>query len=207
MKKIAILAAIAALTLSTGAQMASAQDKQLFNHASVGITAGLDGFGVEAALPASRLLQIRGGYSLAPIPINYNLNLTGVSSFVPINAKFLEGGLGKVMLDIFPVKESPFRITAGAYLGSGKLAALKLDVRDLVKPQDFGKDIGQNGVSASTDKDGFGYIDIDAAKLMPYLGLGFGRAVDLEARVSFLIEFGAAYTGGYDFCRADIRTR
>ena len=42
------------------------KDKQIFNHLSIGATAGLDAFGLEVAAPVTPFLQLRGGYSFMP---------------------------------------------------------------------------------------------------------------------------------------------
>lgn len=43
-----------------------AQDKQVFNHLSIGITTGFDGIGAELAAPLTPVLRVRAGYSLMP---------------------------------------------------------------------------------------------------------------------------------------------
>ena len=197
-KTITILASLALLSLCN---FASAQDKQIFNHGAIGITALQGGFGIEAAMPITPYLQIRGGYSLAPIPISfkYNYNDNGTIYKVPVKLNLWTGGQGKFMLDIFPGSTTPFRFVVGAIFGSGKMVKGKIDLRDVVAPTDWGTAGSLNGVKyGSTDREGYGYFDINVPKVLPYLGVGFGRSVDVLNRVSFTCELGAAYTGGND---------
>lgn len=199
-KTITILASLALLSLCN---FASAQDPQIFNHGSVGITAGIDGIGIEAAMPITPYLQIRGGYSLSPIPISFNYNYTDLNDGklykVPVKTNLWTGGMGKFMLDIYPGSKTPFRFIAGAFFGSGKFVKGQIDLRGVVAQADWGTAGSLNGVTyGSTDKNGYGYFDVDVHKVLPYLGVGFGRAVDIHNRVSFTCELGAAYTGGLD---------
>ena len=100
MKK--VIAIIAALSVSLLSVKASAQDGQLFNHASLGITLGIDGLGAEAVVPATPYLQVRGGYSFMPFAYKQDINLEFFSHPLPISVSLWDGGLGKLMLDVFP---------------------------------------------------------------------------------------------------------
>ena len=199
------LAFLAALAVSLLSLSASAQDKQLFNHVALGVSAGIDGIGVEAILPASPYLQIRGGYSYFPYSYKNNVNLgtyqfndgtTANLNNIPLNAAIWKGGLGKVLLDIYPSRAIPFRFVAGAFFGSGKLVGGSMDFSKAI-PQDYYQmGIGMNGISFSTDKDGIAYADAAVMKVLPYLGLGFGRGLDPKKRVTFSFELGVVYSGG-----------
>ena len=200
-KTSAFLAALAVTFLSL---TASAQDKQLFNHVALGASAGIDGLGVELVLPATPYLQIRGGYSILPYTYTNNLNLGKIeiagfkkdATNVPISATPWQGGLGKVFLDIFPGRGLPFRFVAGAFFGSGKLIDVNADLRSVLEPKDYKTGFGYNGISISTDGDGFAHMDASVLKVLPYLGLGFGRPLNLQKRVGFSFELGVVYTGG-----------
>lgn len=206
MKRILIL--LAALAVSLLSLSANAQDGQFFNHVGLGFTAGVDGVGVEAVVPASSLLQIRAGYSIFPFKYDKTLNLGTVHrdsgydlnfSNVPVTGNIWKGGLGKVMLDIYPIKDVPFRIIAGAFVGSGKLVAVKADLHSAVHPEDYRTGIRFRDVSFSTDENGYGYVDACVMKVLPYLGIGYGRALNVNKRVGFGVELGAMYTGGIKF--------
>lgn len=201
-KTSAILAALAVSLLSLSAP---AQDKQLFNHVALGVSAGIDGIGVEAILPATPYLQIRGGYSYFPYTYKGNVNL-GKYDFddgttvdlnnIPVSAAIWKGGLGKVLLDIYPSRAIPFRFVAGAFFGSGKLAGASMDFSGTVPERFYETGFGMKDVTISTDKNGVGYADAAVLKVLPYVGLGFGRGLDPKKRVTFSFELGVVYSGG-----------
>ena len=201
-KTLALLAALAVSLLSLSA---SAQDKQLFNHVALGVSAGIDGIGVEAVLPATPYLQIRGGYSIFPYIYQGKANLgkydfedgtTVDMNNIPISAAIWKGGLGKVLLDIYPAKGVPFRIVAGAFIGNGKLVGASMDFSGAVPQKYYETGFGMKNVTISTDKNGIGYADAAVMKVLPYAGLGFGRGLDPKKRVTFSFELGVVYTGG-----------
>ena len=202
-KTSAFLAALAVslLSLSAFAQ----EDKQLFNHVALGVSAGIDGFGVEAVLPATPYLQIRGGYSFLPFSYSKNVNLgqfelkdgTKVDlNNIPINAALWKGGLGKVLLDIYPDKGIPFRFVAGAFFGNGKLIGATMDMSNAIPEKYYRMGLGINQISFSTDEKGVANADAMVNKVLPYLGLGFGRCMQPKKRVTFSFELGVVYTGG-----------
>lgn len=211
-KTLAFLTALAVAVLSLSA---SAQDKQLFNHMALGVTAGVDGFGLEVAMPATPYLQVRAGYSGVPFGISPVVdfgqakfsNQDADLSHLPVNLRIWGSGVGKLMLDIFPIKDASFRIVAGAFAGTGVLATAIVDLRDVIEPINYRTGMGYHDVMFSTDDKGYGRFDAAVNKVMPYLGVGFGRAVDPEKRVSFQAELGVAYSGGirvhsYDYSRS-----
>lgn len=202
MKKLVILF-VAVLALSASYAQAQ-EDKMLFNHMSAGISLGLDGVGVELAFPASHLLQVRGGYSICPIPYKKDVTLGTLQvngknqnlSNIPVSARFWKGGLGNLMVDIYLNETGSFHFVAGAFAGSGKLVNGRVDLRQKISPDDYRTGITYNDVSCSTDAEGYAYVDATVLKVLPYLGVGFGRALDMNKQVSFNFELGAAYSGG-----------
>lgn len=212
-KSTAFLAALALLLPCLSVHAQEQDDKQIFNHMGAGLTVGLDGVGLEVAAPLTPYLQLRGGYSF--FPYTYK-NVFHIKKFVvndgtvvdltdlPISATAWKGGVGKVLVDIFPGKETTFRFTAGAFFGSGKLIAATGDLTSAITPDLYRTMVGYKGIQASTDENGYAYIDAIVPKVLPYLGIGFGRGVNLKSRVGAAFELGAVYTGGlkittYDF--------
>ena len=216
MKRTIIIAAIIALT---GAVSANAQeDNQLFNHFAAGATLGVDGLGIQVAAPVMPYLQVRAGYAI-------NASVTGTGSFgshkmdnghtanldnMPIEAQSYKGGLGELFVDFFPgsigsFKNSGFRVTAGMFAGNGNFLSLKADMRESMAPEDYATTMTTGDVKFSTDPEGYGYGDAFSWKILPYVGIGTGRAVKLEdKRFSFTFDAGIAFTGGlkirtYDF--------
>ncbi len=201
-KTFAFLAALAVSLLSFSAY--AQEDKQVFNHVALGVSAGIDGLGVEAILPATPFLQIRGGYSFFPYTYKNTLNLgqyemngkTIELNNIPLTASIWKGGLGKVLLDIYPGKTLPFHFVAGAFIGSGKLVGGCLDGSKAIPQEDYKTGIGMNGITISSDEKGMVYADAAVLKVLPYLGLGFGRGLNPNKRVTFSFELGVVYTGG-----------
>ena len=204
---------IAALAVSVVSLTASAQDnssgstqeKQMFNHLSVGITAGIDGMGMEVATPVLQCLQVRAGYSFLPFTFSptislgtltlnngKSLNLNNVDNSINV----WESGLGKLFVDYYP--SSSFHFTAGVFIGSGTLLHNKLDMRqamqDLGYP--YGTSLGRNDISFSTDEEGYAYIDGTIWKVLPYVGIGFGRAIDAAKVVTVNFDLGVMFIGG-----------
>lgn len=210
MKKVIILLAVTALL----APRAFAQDdKMLFNHLSLGITAGIDGIGLDVTMPATPSLQLRGGYSLLPISVPFDLHFGNVVlddgqevdlSTLPVTISAWKGGLGHLLLDYFPNPYKSFHLTAGLFAGSGMIGFAEFDARGIVAEEDYKTGFGVKDFKGSTDENGFCYMDARVFKVLPYLGIGFGHGLLPDQRVTFTFDLGIVYTGGiqlraYDF--------
>lgn len=195
-----LLILIAAVSIA--APRAFAQEA--FKHAALGVTAGLDGFGIEAATALGDHFQLRAGYAIMPFSYSKNMNLgTGTVngakrdfSNTPVSIKMWYGGNGNVMADWFP-GDGAFHVTAGLFAGSGKLLKGDLDVTRAIKSDEWGRVAVSydNGVSFSTDANGIAHVDAVTLKVMPYVGIGLGRAIG-DGPVSFTFDLGALITGG-----------
>ena len=207
MKK--LLASSIALAVALMGMTAHAQDTQIANHLAVGVTAGLDGIGLEVALPMTPYVQLRTGYSLFPYTYSGNLNLGQVEiggttrdlSQTPLKATLWKGGEGKLLADIFPGKRTSFHFTVGAYLGAGKLFHASADLSKALNPSDYATlaityGQGADKISISTDPKGFVHGDVKTGVFTPYLGIGFGRAVKPDSRVRVTFDMGVLITGG-----------
>lgn len=211
------LTILATFALASAGVTLPAQERQMFNHLAVGITAGLDGTGLEAVVPVASSLHIRGGYSFFPYSYKtnvdfgvakrdsaYDLDLTNL----PVKGGLWRGGVGKLLLDIYPYSQGALRFVAGAFLGNGKIVAGTADFRSVLETKDYRTGVGYKDIFFSTDDKGFVYMDIAGFKVLPYLGLGIGTPLNPDRRLSFSMEVGAFYTGGtkvqtYDFSRDD----
>lgn len=203
MKKIVLLLALAALATP---RAFAQDDNMILNHLSLGVTAGVDGIGLEATMPATPSLQIRAGYSLMPFTYRNTFDLGTVDfeehtfdlSHLPVAVKPWKGGLGKFLVDYYPCKTGSFHLTAGTFFGSGKLGAVTADFREVIDPIDYRTGVGIHNLSFSTDEEGFVHGDGAVWKVMPYLGIGFGRTLDPAKRVRFTCDLGAVCNGGID---------
>lgn len=190
--------------------MSFAQDKQLFNHLSVGVSAGIDGLGIEVAAPVTPYVQLRAGYSLfipTKVSSNFNFGTYEVSggsrkldlTNVPISMSAWKGGLGKIIADIYPWPDIPFHFAAGLFFGSGKLISASLDASKILNPDEYASlAFGYNGASISSDKNGFINLDTMTGNVLPYVGIGFGHAVNTKKLVSVTFDMGV-YFGSYKF--------
>lgn len=199
-----------------GAASASAQDNsQIFNHLAAGVTLGVDGLGVQVAAPATPFLQVRAGYAFTvPVPVSGSFGTHTMDNGHSVNLDNLsmtawpyKGGLGHLFVDFFPGKSENFHITAGLFAGGGKFLSVKADMRESMAQEDYGVQMSKGAVKFSTDADGYGYADALTWKVLPYVGIGTGRAVALSTEkdgLVFTFDAGIAFCGKqniqtYDF--------
>lgn len=212
MKRLAAIVIILSMGLSVGlgADAQTKKDKQLLNHLSIGVTAGVDGVGGQIALPVGSHLQLRGGYSLL-LPRTFNTEFDtdnlpqGVRTElnVPSGEKInlsasLPFSTGKVLLDIFPTKKGGFHFTVGAHIGGEDYLNIVAPLT-MMDPADWNTTyIMVNGAKVGTDAQGNLKAGVKVPKVNPYAGLGFGRAISSNSRkfVTFTMDLGVIYTGG-----------
>ncbi len=208
MKKNLIIAAfLAAFCLTQAA--AQDDDKNMFDHLSVGITAGTPGIGADVAMPVGNYVQLRAGFAVMPkIKMNTNLDV-----YVPDDASYdipeeikIQGKLslatGKILADVFPFKRSSFHVTAGFYFGGSSVvdvynredgALSEVTRYNNEHPDDLiGAQLGD--YLLTPDEDGNVKAELKTNGFRPYLGLGFGRAVP-KKRVGFMFELGCQFWG------------
>ena len=208
MKRFRMAVAFALLTL-IGIN-GQAQDKQLFNHLSLGITLGVDGLGADLALPLSPFVQLRAGYAIFPYTFKKTIDVNGefagvdLGSF-PASFTFWKGGNGKILMDIFPGKKTAFHLTAGVFAGAGQLIHWEADWQYQMEEEEHAhRPLTYRGFTFSTNEKGLVLADAQMKHWVPYVGLGYGRAVDPGKRLSISADMGVLITGGiqvqtYDF--------
>ena len=204
-KTFALIAALSMLSLS-----AFAQDKQLFNHMAVGPSIG-NGLGVEIALPIGPQFQVHVGYSYL-FPLTLDLDLSSVASSmgntggrdfssVPVTGALYKNGQGNITFDFFPNRNGSFHLSAGVLIGSGKIVSAKANLRNVLRQDEYGTlGIGPEGQTPiSSDRNGYAYLDWKANAVMPFIGLGWGRACNQDRLVNVVFDMGIAYTGKTQF--------
>ena len=228
-KAIAIILAGAAMLLSVN--NASAQDKWVFNHLGVGVSAGLDGFGADLVLPLTPFIQVRGGYAMQPL--TYDVKTMHVSMSKADGAPWnldqdvtatISANLdaAHLFIDLYPGKKAGIHFTVGAYYGMhpenggpyriGTKEPLQIDETDkgrtgieLTEHEEFSQ--------LTTDPEGNLFLDLGLenplagkinmpANLYPYVGIGFGRNLSSK-RLALTMDLGAIYTGRLGFCGYD----
>lgn len=197
MKKILVLVFAAAILAAPRAQ---AQDSMMFNHMAMGVTLGVDGLGLDLAFPLGNTIQLRGGYGIdaygSLIPVTANLDLGTIEgrnlNNIPVSAKVWSSGTGHLLFDFFLSKKSGFHFSAGAFANNGKLLSVAADLSKVLDSADWAK-TSVNGLT--TDKKGTAYVDVKHWAVMPYLGLGFGRALNPEKTFNFVFDMGLMLWG------------
>lgn len=197
MKKIILLSVLCCLAFG-----ASAQEMGYFNHLSIGAKAGTAGVGIELAAPVGSFFQLRAGYAIVP-PLSYTRTVevpehpgahgSEKGANIPVDAKATCNlSNAELMVDIFPFENSDFHITAGMLYGPKN--AVKV-TNTSPMPEDYdivGLDVDGYTVKA-VNRYIEGYIGVES--LRPYLGVGLGRAVRTDRKVSFTCDLGAIYWG------------
>jgi len=202
-----------------------AQEKNsvLFNHLSIGASAGTSGIGLDLAMPMSNYLQMRVGVDAMP-NIKYNTSLKinapdkvnvygqeiAVPNKVDIQAKSNLFN-GKLLLDFYPSK-GIFHITVGTYFGSNKVmkvynkengslmdvttANKMIDVYNQTHPSDQIQKVGLElgDYLLTPDANGNVEANIQVKRFKPYAGLGVGRAVP-KKNIGFMLELGCQFWG------------
>lgn len=222
MKKILVIAvAMATMTVSTYAQ---ANDRMLFNHMALGISAGVNGVGADIAVPMSRYAQLRVGASVMPaftytqsMDVNV-VNPTGwdnymhdypeanISKMVDINARAFENKYTlttKALVSIYPFGSNrvPLAITGGMLVGVENVASTYSDgLKPYAELQKLGivdgLDIGgTTGRVLPINDEGHAEITCKVKRIKPYVGLTLGRAVPQKKRVACCMDLGVAFWG------------
>ena len=217
-KAFAILAALAISFISVSAYaQEQKKDNYLFNHWSIGVGV-LEDFHIQVAGTILPNLQVRVMYntlqpyiglasavlknnpSVGPIdpfqksiPVNINQNGIKIDN-LDLWAKYSSHNL-QFLVDFFPAKRSSFHITGGIILN---LTPHMLSATATPNPALSQADRDKELYGISTDPNGVIhlYADYGLKTVRPYLGIGFGKPVDLEKRVSVSVDLGVAYIGG-----------
>ena len=200
MKK-AILLCLAACLFSANA------GAQVFDHLSVGAALGTDGISIELAAPIGNHVDVRAGYGAALGLIGYTVSgiqipeHPGDAHSASVNVP-LKINLGmndaRLLFNIYPSATKGFHFTVGAYLGSpcfarGTLTGMPSDYNSMGFDVDGYLVKARNGeLVAELCAPGLGGPSF---AVKPYVGIGFGRAVDPDRRVSFSFDLGAQYQG------------
>lgn len=197
MKKLLVLV-FAAFALA--APRALAQDSQMFNHMALGATLGVDGVGLDAVFPMGANFQLRAGYAIDPLSLNLNLNLgqqtvggkTVNLNGIPFSARSFNSGTGHLMADFYPSKKGGFHISAGLFVNNGKLLSATADLSNVLDRDTWGT-ASFSGIS--TDSKGTAYVDVKTWAAMPYVGIGFGRALTPDRLFGFVFDMGVLVWG------------
>lgn len=213
MKKLLLICATALFGFGQAHAQLDEDDYGIFNHISLGVSAGTTGIGFQLAAPLTANFAVRAGYTFMP-KIKYSQKLTldksDLAAFY-VNGHYvheveLEGKLNmgdfSVLFDWYPSKRSSFRFTAGAYFG-------KSDVVTVTNKEPFmnpayaglaGIDLSKSGSTIMekyvivTDAQGNVDAKLKVNGFKPYIGIGFGRAVPRKS-VGLQFDLGVQFWG------------
>lgn len=199
MKKILAFSLALVLSVTAGAQV--------FNHLALGLGVGTDGLGLELASPLGSHVELRAGYGMALGLVGYTIkdvsvpqhpgNASGGYANVPLTIK---PGMSdaRLLFNFYPSATGTFHFTVGAYMGAQRF--VRASASNL--PGDYN--------TAGIEVDGYlvkasggvlnAYLGAPGLggptfAVKPYVGVGFGRAVNPGKRVSFVFDLGAQYQG------------
>ena len=212
MKKNLLMVAAAIITaISVQAQNQDADDLSILSHGSVALGVGTTGISADLILPISPYVAVRGGADILPFKYSSDYDIeyrNGVAQAVLPGEIELEGKLsictGHLLFDVFPSKQGSFHLTAGAYLGGGKvaeaynkedgaLAAVTAYNKVVPNSQKAGYTLGDYFLTP--DENGNVNANVKVSKIRPYIGIGFGRPFPTKSRVAYNLDLGVQYWG------------
>lgn len=171
-----VISMVALSAISANAQNGSPETGVL-SHLSVGLTAGTSGIGVDLSTPITSYLQIRAGFDYLP-EISHKESVyyfvkgerktTEVKGYLNLNS-------ARLLLDVFPFRNSAFHLSTGIYVGSDEV--IRAENTKAVTSFDKGEGLLIGNYIIGFDEDGFAKAVIKTNKFRPYVGIGFGRCV------------------------------
>ena len=203
---------------------ARAQDDNILRQFSMSVGIGTTGFTADVGTMVTDFIGVRGGIdimpkfkystdlSLALVNQTVNLDIPDVPDYKVEVQGTLHNTTGHALLDFYPLTDRVFHVTVGAFIaGSTKTVDITTEENELLKkvadlnarrgqyadiPIGYGQvaaKMGEYNIMPADDGTANAYIKVK--KLRPYLGLGYGRAVPSESRVSYQIDAGVQFTG------------
>jgi len=172
MRKFFVVLALATVGV---AQAQIENDKNLFNHLSVGVGAGTTGISVDVSTVASPIIGLRAGVEFMPsFTIKSHVTAERPKEFDNVPTSLLESryvnlpkngarietrGIpnlinGKLLCDIFTGRNSMFHFTVGAYVGPSTVATLKATDRTIAAVEQYNKDIKDGIINPEIKSDG-----------------------------------------------------
>lgn len=189
-----------ALTSCISAQAQLADDKNCFNHLSVGLSIGTPGIGFEVGTTINPILTLRAGMEFMPkFTVDNHFNFDRPKILNNVSQELLEERYvnipeygarldvkgtpnktqGKVFLDIYPSKNTIFHFTVGATFGSSTLATVKATDKKIAAIELYNEDV-RNGILQAEPNYPNGFnIDLEGYNITPNKG-----RVRLDAKVN-----------------------
>ena len=207
MKKTVLLTVVALLM----GMDAMAQENDVPGVASVAVGVGMTGITADLNLRLSPNFSVRGGADIMTFKYGSDLEVeyrNSVAQRVLPETFAVTGKLsmttGHVLFDLYPSKESSFRFTAGAYLGTEKVAeAYNSDEGALLAVTAYNRMVPDQQKAGyllgdyflTPDEKGNVNANIKTSKLRPYVGIGFGRTVPAKGKIGLNLDLGVQFWG------------
>ncbi len=163
---------------------------------ALGLNFGLPGVGLDFAYKVNNSFSGRLRFQTLPFELNdFEYNLDGQNLLADVTLNFTQIG---IVADYYPFESSSFKLMVGlSYFINNKFSST-IAINDTLYVGEDGSDADDLGDFVFYPDD-IGTISISSewGQIVPYMGLGFGRAVP-NKRVGFGIELGAYYLGAPD---------
>ena len=146
-------------------------------------------------------------YGVNPISATIAVGIHETSPRIDVDEVNVNGNIHDrslaLLADFFPSKKSSFHITGGVMFNiHPQLVSLtatlvnKSSSEPAVDPSNYAN---TEFFGITTDPEGKVHVGVQSGLnvVQPYLGIGFGRPVSLNSRVSFNFDLGVTYIGGF----------
>jgi hypothetical protein len=163
---------------------------------ALGLNFGLPGVGLDFAYKINQSFSARARFQTLPFELNdFEYTLDGQDLLADVTLNFSQIG---IVADYYPFKSSSFKLMAGVSYFINNSFSATIAINDTLYVGEDGSDADDLGDFVFYPDD-IGTITIASewGQIVPYMGLGFGRAVP-NKRVGFGIELGAYYIGAPD---------
>lgn len=193
MKKLHVFVSVILIAVTSSVKAQGLFSENLFNHFALGTTLGTPGFGVDIATTVGDYFQLRTGFTTIPnIKMTTSLDVSeyAYEGYTGPESYDFEGKINmtnlKILVDIFPSKKSSFHFTVGTYMGPKKLLKVyNKEDGSLISITNYNNQASEDdqiGIELGDyllKPDAYGNVEanIKVSGVKPYLGIGFGRAV------------------------------
>ncbi|MBQ0021146.1 MAG: hypothetical protein KBT39_11580 [Bacteroidales bacterium] len=180
-----------ALTASVAAQAQIEDDKNVFNHLSVGLNVGTSAIGFEVGTTVCPFVTMRVGADFMPkFTVKNTLKYDRPAVLNNVTPQLLEEryvnipeygaeidvkgkpnfNQGKVLFDIYTGKNSMFHFTVGAYFGSSRFASVKAVDKTIAAVELYNSDIKNGYILPEPGYENGINIDLEGYNLTPNKG-------------------------------------
>jgi len=178
------------LTLALSSLLLTATSSAMAFDLSVGAKAGTLGYGLDASIPVSEKISLRGGFS--QFSFNYNDSITGsdsvnganVSSSATYETTF-DFNTVALLADYHPF-HSGFRLTGGAMLNKNEFRGHAVAGDQTIE---IGNYTSTQGADLKAD------VKVSFPTTAPYLGFGYDSSAYGKSSFSFTYDLGVLFQG------------